>query len=477
MSALAQAKAILETIHADLNREKATIAAHLKDPRISDWKVIDTMENHELLAAIGIDPAVIGATLVEYPQLTKKVDKQIRAWGNEVGNQLADLIGHSDSELSLAAAQKLEEKTRRLAALKEELFACTGRLLQADQLLRQQLSLKSMLALAKLLVPGKRDLYEGGMAVFALLMGNDAAKEEEGDKALVTMNQEPAKLEARFKRLAVTKLPRIVEEILLRYIDEAVVVCTEVGVFLTALNERVAKEFTVIADIEAELNVLSSANTAPLFAGINEQAGVAGQLISSLYHKREIKATMATVNHALEELNVFHLLLKNRLIPRLQSEVGVAGSVLNPVTLSIKMTHSFFAGAAGMIRSIKLMMTSLAGKPAINEIELQLLLEKGIRNCKVFYGKTHADLKQMTVYIDSLIGQYSKPFPYNDLFKLTKSTLSAYGGEVEKFIGGDDVPPDLQTLAVVPIPDKVGKLIAAIRKHKQAFQKANADAL
>ena len=475
MSTLEQAKAILETIRADLKREKEEVVVHLKDHRIVGWKTIDLNKNQALLAGIGIDPAVISATLVEYQQQARKIGKQISVWGNEVGNQLADLIGQLNPDLSLAAAQRLAEKSLGLSAMKEELFACTSRLVQADQRLRQHLTLKSMLAIAKILVTGKRDFFDGGMATLDLLMGNTVG--QEGVRTLGDMCQEPARLEARFKRLDVSKLPRIVEEILFHYIEEAVVASKEVGVFLAALNGRMARELELIATIERDLNALSSENTAVLFDGISQQAAVAGNLISSLYHKRQIKESMATSNEVLELLNVFHLLLKNRIIPSLQKEVGKPGAALNPVTISVKMTHSFFMGAIGMIRSIKLMITSLTGKAAINESELQLTMEEGIRNCKVFYGKTHADLKKITLYIDTLIGQYPKPFPYNDLFKLTRTTLSAYGDEVEKFIHGYDVPKDLQTLAAVNTPAKVGKLTAAIIKHKKTFQKANAEAI
>jgi hypothetical protein len=322
---------------------------------------------------------------------------------------------------------------------------------------------------------GSIGYYEGEPLTATLSLIDADLSEKGGVIPLSEMIQEPSRLEARFQRLDVTKLPRIVEEILFCYIDDAIAASKEIGIFLNTVNERMARELQSICAIKRDLDALNAENPAALLNGIILQASVVANLISALYHKRQIKDTIATVNEALEVLNVFHLLLKNRLIPILQKEVEAPGSVLNPITIASRMTKSFFMGATGIIRSLKLMMTSLTGQAAINEIELQVTLEKGIANCKAFYGKTPDDLKKIKFYIDSLVGHYQKPFPYNDLYKLIKTTLAAYGDEVEKFIQGYSIPKDILTMTTADIPAKAGKLTAAIIKHKNTFQKANSD--
>jgi len=475
MSTLEQTKAILETIRADLKREKEDLVALLKDPRVAEWQTINLKENQALLAAIGINLTEMSAALVNYPKQAQKIGKQIVEWANEVGNQLADLIGQPQPDIAFEAARRLEEKCRGLAALKEDVLASINRLLMADQTLRQQLSLKPMLAIARSLDTGKKDLFEGGLMTLSLLVADIAPKG--GDRTLGEMCKEPALLVARFQRLDVAKMPRIVEEILFHHIEEAVAVCKEIGLYLENGNDRMSRELQWIGTIERDLKALQSTNTAALLNGIGQHAILVAKLISALYQKRQLKEMMATVSEALELLSIFQLLLKNRLIPVLQKEVELPGSPLNPITSSTTMTRAFFTGATGMIRSIKLMMTSLTGQSAINEIELQLILEKGISNCKIFYGKTPADLKAIRNYIDSLIGQYPKPFPYNDLFKLTKTALSAYGDEVERFLQQYSIPKDMLPMTKGAAPAKLGKLIAAIAKHRVAFQKANAESL
>lgn len=475
MSKLEQTKATLEAIRADLKREKDDVLTLLKDPKIADWQTIDLKKHHSLLAGFGINPAGINAALTEYPTLAKKIGKLINDYNNEVGNQLADLIGHSDPDSALAKARGLEARVQGLATIKEELLARTDQFIAANRTLRQRLSVKALLEAVKALPSSKKDLFDNGLTTLTLMVGDPDLPE--GTRTLKSMSQEPARLKARFQRLDALNLPRLVEEVLFHYVDEAVTTIDEIIVFLKDLNERMEPEFLLIAKIEQGLIALQSADTSTLLNGIIQQTNAVNNLITSLYQKRQLKETMTTVNEALDFLNVFHHLVKNRLIPSLQQEVTVPGSVLSPIPLAAKMTKSFFLGAKGIIRSLKMMVSSLTGQPAINEIELQLILEEAIANCRVFYGKSRDDLKKMKFFIDSLVGNYTKPFPYNDLCKVVKTTLTAYGEVVEKFIEAYTIPKDLRESATVEVPAKVGKLAAAIIRHQKIFQKANADAL
>ncbi|MDD5759025.1 MAG: hypothetical protein PHI06_08065 [Desulfobulbaceae bacterium] len=471
MTELEQTKGILEAIRTNLKREKDSVIAILKDPKVAEWQSIDLVKNKLLLVQVGIDPALISKTLRDYPKQAKKIGKQISDWSNEVANQLADLIAHPEPSQALSAAKKLEAKTAAITGMKEELLAHSSQLIRADQVLRQQLQIKPLLAIAKCLTPGKRELFDGGLETLSLLL--KGIGQEDGVKTFAELLQEPAILEASFQRLDIAKLPRIVEEILFHHIGEAVCTAKGIALFLDLVNERMESELKSITVIEQGLQALLTENTAALLSGIIEQGKLLGALVVGLYHKRQLKDSLAKVNEALDLLSIFHRLLKNKLLVSLQKEVTVPGSALNPITISTRMTRSFFVGAAGFLRSFKLMVKSLKGQGAINEAELQLTLENGINNCKYFYGGSHADLRKIKIFIDSLVGHYPKPFPYNDLCKLTKATLSAYGDEVEKFLFDYEISKEMQSSTTVAIPTKAGKLIAAIAKHNTVFAKAN----
>jgi len=475
MSEIDNATATLHALRSDLKREKESIVTLLKDPKIADWSAIDSKKYGSLLRGIGLDFELIKGNIASYQQQAKKIGKQIVAWNNEIGNQLADCIDCSAPAAALAAAQKLETKIRGIAHLKEELHDSLRPLAAADTCLRQQLAISPLVAITTLLTPGKKEQLTTGATALARLTDKDDDIPTEGGPSLSMLRQEPDRMEARFRRLDISKLPRLAEEILFHHIEVALSANREIKIFLDNIADNMEREVTILATIKDDLCALQTEPPAGLLAGLAAQTQAMAILLSGLYHKRGIQDTLNTTSTALDSINLLCLLLKNRIIPGLQKEVEVAGALLNPAALSARMTRSFFEGTSGIIRSLKLMMKSLQGKAAVSEIELQLLLEKGINNCKGFFGGTQEDLEKMRIYIDTLVGHYPKPFPYNDLFKLTKMTLLSYGAEVEGFITGHEIPADQQIRTASP-PAKVGGLIESISRFKVTFQKANTEA-
>lgn len=473
MPQLENATTILNTLRSDLKREKEALVTLLKDPKITDWNTIDCKKYRPLLNSAGIDIDAIDTSLSSYQQQAKKIGKQIADWNIEIGNQLADCIDSSSPDTALASAQKLAAKILGLATMKDELQTNIRPLMTADHCLRQQLAIDPLITIAKLVAPAKKDQIHTGAAILSLLIGKDDDKN--GGINLLTLRQEPERLEARFKRLIITKLPRLVEEILFHHIENTLSANREIKIFLDNIVERMDREIATITSIERDLPAIQSESPTGMIKGILAQGQILANLLSTLYHKQNLQGIITTASTSLESINIFCSVLKSRIIPALQKEVELAGSPLNPISMSTKMTRSFFEGTGGIIRSLKLMMTSLKGQEAVNEIELQQILEKGIINCKTFFGDSREEQIKIKYYIDAMVGLYPKPFPYNDLFKLAQTTLLSYGEEVEKFISDHELPKDMQ-IKITPPPTKAGALITAINKYKITFQKANADA-
>ncbi|MBA3015198.1 MAG: hypothetical protein KKD63_05885 [Proteobacteria bacterium] len=472
MPQLENVTAILNTLRSDLKREKEAIITILKDPKIADWNTIDYKHYSPLLDSAGIDTNAISASLNNYQQQAKKIGKQIDAWNIEIGNQLADCIDISNPQTALASAQKLAEKITGLTAMKEEFQTIIRPLITANLCLQQQLDLTPLIAIAKLLAPAKKDQLSSGATILRLL--TKQPDDNEGRHNLLDLGHEPERLEARFQRLTINKLPRLIEEILFHHIESSLAANREIKIFLHDLVERMSREISLIATIEKDLRAIQTESPAALIKGLVAQGQIMATLLSSLYHKQNLHSAMDTARVALDSINFFCSIMKNRIIPSLQKEVESAGSPLNPIVVSSKMTRSFFEGTGGIIRSLKLMMNSLKGQEAVNEIELQLMLEKGITNCKTFFGTSHDDLNKIKHYIDGIVSHYKKPFPYNDLFNLVKSTIISYGEGVEIFITDYEIPKDMQ-LMISPPPTRVGAVTTAINKYKITFQKANAN--
>ncbi len=119
------------------------------------------------------------------------------------------------------------------------------------------------------------------------------------------------------------------------------------------------------------------------------------------------------------------------------------------------------------------MFKSLSGQAAINQAELQLILEKALNNCGVFYNKSPKDVKKLAVFIHSLIKQFSQPFPYDDIFFLVQKTITAYGNSVGQVIRKYHTKREFQAIAKTDIPATFGELSTALTGKRNAFAKAN----
>jgi len=140
------------------------------------------------------------------------------------------------------------------------------------------------------------------------------------------------------------------------------------------------------------------------------------------------------------------------------------------MTIAEKNTKSFFFGLKGIVRSVKLMMSSLKGQEVVNEVELQLILEKSISTCVFFYGNTTAQVNKLKIFLDSFLEQYDRPFPYEHLFKLLKSTLAEYGTEVERYIHSYKID-EIYRESVPGIPTTLGKLMEKLKSRRDYFAK------
>ncbi len=77
----------------------------------------------------------------------------------------------------------------------------------------------------------------------------------------------------------------------------------------------------------------------------------------------------------------------------------------------------------------------------------------------------------MKFFIDELLKDYARPYPYLPLFKLTKKTIADYGSIVESYIYNFTTDEKYRSLTDEPIPISFGKLLEEINKNHQHFIK------
>lgn len=471
MSSNHLAKITLNTLRATLKDCKSDIYARLKDPKITDWQQISFEKNGPLLKALGISANAIGKALKSYPATAKELSKKIAHWDNEIGNQLADLLGAQDPALALKKAQALEAEIAELDERKATLQQQLDIFFEIDRHLRQSLSIQALAPIAERSPGVKSNLFKTGLETLSLI-SNEATNGPK-QKSISEIDEEAGKLTVRFTHVDIPVVPRLAEEVIYHHIELGASTIQEITTFIEGLNGRLVSEVSALEQIKIAIGDLYTLDTKAILHGIRVQAAAFGILVNGLYHKRQLKKNIDTIEETLELLNIYHLTLKNKVIPALTEEVGNPASLLNPTTLSVRKTKDFFVGTKGIIRSIKMMVTSLKGHEAINEIELQVILETALQKCAIYYGKSPKDVKKLQEFIHMLIANFLRPFPYDDLFALTKRTIGAYGGQIEHFFKRFIIPSELKSLTTIALPGTFGELYTKLKEKKAAFHKAN----
>jgi hypothetical protein len=471
MDRIKQTKDLLENNRAFLIAEKEEIIKRLKDPRITAWSKVKFAPLANMLKVLGISGADLQNSLKNYSSQGKEISKQIKLCNTEISNQLADLIGCKSPDKAVLAAQKVKLSLQQLAELKAAIYSEIEIFIAADKTLRQSLNIDALTPLALRLAQKQKHLFNEGLEIYRII-----TEQSSPDQATLSMDetsQEVVKLESRFKNIEILGLPRLAEEIVYHYVKIGNDTLQQVATFTKTTTGLLTADLGAIHNLKVCLAELNKSDTITILTDISKHALTVSKIISGLYHKKELKNTIVKIAETLELLNIYHLAIKNKIIPKIKEDIEDPQSEINPIVIAAKMTRSFFTGTKGIILSMKLMVKSLAGHEAINQVELQLILEKAITNCKIFYGKSAKDIKELRIFIDDLINQFSRPFPYDNILVLVKQTIAVYGNNVEKIFKQYETKKNFQTIAKTKIPATFGKLAVTVVNKRDAFKKAN----
>ena len=472
MDKIQQAKERLTASRSYLKEVKAQSARLLATPEIAAWREIDLKEASVPIQMLGVKTLKIEQALTGSAEAGKKIARHITACDNEIGNQLADLLTRPNPEAALNAAENLERKCHEADAMMAELSRHAETMTGAAAAITAALDLEHLIPYARHTVTSSKGNFDSGLAIYTLVSGTETEGENRGLPALV---QETAGLAKRFQHAEIPTLPRIAEDIIYHYYHIGDRTTVEVAAFLATVSERVAPDLDTIERLRRRLDDLATRPLPEILTNVRAIAAELREVISGFHHRRQIKENIEAVRETVELLNIFHLALKNKICPELEGKVQAPDSPLNPQVIAAKNTKTFFLGAKGLIRSVKMMVHSLKGSEAINEVELQLILETAINRCKTFYEKTPRDARKMQEFINELVGKYPKPFPYQDLAAIIKETVTAYGNEVVLRVKHCRIKKEFQPLTPVSLPPTMAQLTKKVIGKLKVFKKANAE--
>ncbi len=468
MNKLKEIKEGIAELSDNLKKYQNEIKGWMSKPDVSAWFKVEIGKHMVELKALGLPAQQISSSIISCKKDSKKILVQIAVLGNAGANLQADLMGSVDlNDISLSA-KKLASKHKLLESEVTHLYKQINFLSKAKQKLNEGLTIQNLLKFSWSLAAKQTGAFEKGLALFRLFFPHDDGKSNQ--KTLASYKKMGEKLTARFQGLELCALPNLAEEIVHRQVNIGLLTTQQIYDFIAAVERRFTSEHNQKKRLEEKLEQLGHQESISMtLTEFKTTANSLCKLVISLSGKYALYEHMCMIPKIHEHLNVFHLSLKNSLIAQAQADSKILGSAINPETIAAKKTKTYFFGLKGVVRSIKLMYSSIKGKQAINEIELLQILEKAICTCRIFYGNSAADIQKLKAFIDNLLQDYARPFPYTSLFTLVKKTIAEYGSQVENYVQDYTIDEKYRTLTETPIPVNLGKLSTELSKNHQHF--------
>lgn len=458
------AKQLLAGSRSYLRQSREETKAILANGRVTAWQEINLENYLPLFLALGL-PGQLREARIQYPLVAKELFSETGHLENEIGNLEADIIAKSITpENALFQAQELDQKCRLVVAAKlAAIQAHSQLLLEADQYLRQKLTLHDLLPLAREEMGHKNELFDAGLDIFKLIVTDKVSQDD--PRNIHDFFAEATKMEARLRAISLSELRNISLEIVLHHIEIALDCAAEIKNFIDFSTTNMVAELSSITLLKQRLTEIKSQPLGALLEALGKITPALGKQILAFTYKKQIQEALLLIEDDLELLLAFHLGIKNELLAELPKQLKTPGSAINPQTFAAEKSHYFFSGLSGMIRVIKFFFASLQGEPAVNKTELQTILEKILLDCDGYYGTSAEELFAIQSLIDRHLNQFAKPFPYVELFRLARNTIGEYGGRLEYYIEQFKVKPPLHTGQRPPAT--VGQLSELIRNRME----------
>ncbi len=456
--------------------------ASLDDPQAAQWKKVDFLNIEEMLFLLGIDLS-LNADNNKYRHNALEIIKKTEIIKNELGNIEADIRMHTTNPRRVKNnVQKVVQKSRELEPLLAEMFRLKTKIHQATATIKDNLSLHTLIRLArKRLSKHNSEPFENGYKYYLTLSGD---KDKTTGKVSLEKNfQTAVAIEKKLTDLELPELPAIVENIIQHQIKICHEAATATKIFIDYSTDSFQPELEEIKKFKEDLDVVRQKNIFEIIGETEKLADDLSKLLRAFFFKSFIIKGLDTVELLLQNLKQFLGNFDETLFNDLKDKIMQTDSPLNPAVPAGKTSVDFFSGITGLLRMIKLFWGGLSGQKTIDEVEFQKLLIKAISSCKLYYSDQKDALEKMRDYINGYLDEYSRPFPYNDLFAETQKAIYAYGGSVKQYIFtqmadhpgpvGNSVADDSDKETASTHPISLGRIIGKIEARAELLTRAS----
>jgi len=428
---LAQAEGVISQAKEALSAQKKETLTLSADPRVTQWQDCNFNHYSHILGFLGL-PDTMTEVRDQQPAKAAKILAHIEKCENELGALDIDIRRKTIQPLkAITQAQKIVQDCAAYQNTVKKWRDQITLLTEADKTLRERLSVRGLLPLARELGRRTAAMVDEGYNFYRM------TKDESSQSDTPTLHDYHAQavdLEKRIRNIDLNGLSGLARAIVEHNFQVAMAATDQLKEFIEFFLKNLPGEITVVDKVQQELTSMRETPAPAILERIEAITASLSRNLVGLRNKALSLKQVQALPIVLEETRTFHYTMKNTIIPELKRQINAPGSPANPNTIAAEKAADFFMGLKGFVRAIKLLFSAAGGQKALKPEDLHQILINLLNTCDIYYGNTKNDIARLHKFIDAKLCDFEKPFPYEGLFHTAKEAIGTYGSRLEKLL-------------------------------------------
>jgi hypothetical protein len=432
----------LSSIKTLLSAYRAEAQSLLENQTVRQWKLVDIEMHTSLFHDLGIDQRELFQAIGDYQKTAGITLQYVRQYENKLSNLEADLrLNSLPTHEARQAVVRLQNDCQQLLPFVTRIRQYKELLVGAAKNIQERLALGNLLMLAKAIAAQssrKRQLFEQGFKIFNLVaQGDDFSK---GHINIHEISEQAERIETKFRRLEIPAMPELAKVILQRQIETCYQAVREIHHFLATASLSLQDEVSGIEDIRNGLILLRAKPFSEILASLAGEGEKLCRCINEFGYKSNLLKEIEKIALLLENLITAYECLRYSYLAHIAQITTEAGFRLHPRVVAAEEGRNYFKGLRGLFRRLKILCAMTSESPPLNEHVLAQKIFVALSTCPYYYCVGYEDERRITDFIDTIIKEFGKPYPYEDLFLLIKNSITSYGALIENDFAQFTIP-------------------------------------
>jgi hypothetical protein len=432
----------LTTIKNLLSEYRAEAQGLLEDPVVRQWNHVDIDSHASLFHDLDINRVELLKAAGDYKKTAETFLQYVRQYENALSNLEADLrLNSLPAQEAYRAAVRLQNDSQQLQPYLVRIRHYRQVLLTAAKDIPERLSLGNLLALARANAEQstrQREMFEQGYRVFNLVArGIDFT---EGNINIHEISNQAERIETKLRRIEIPAMPELAKVVVQRQIEACCLAVKEIHLFLASASHSLQGEVGKIEEIRNAIALLRSRPFSEILASLAGEGNKLARNINEFGYKSNLLKEMEKIALLLENLIAVYECLRYSYLAHIAQLTADAGGRLHPRVIAAEESGDYFKGLRGFLRRLKIVFSGAGELAPLNDKVLAQKIFVALSTCPYYYCVGYDDERRLAEFIDTIIKEFGKPYPYEELFAVIKNAISAYGARIERDFAQFTIP-------------------------------------